>query len=465
MEWVSLLMFAAACIVLMLGYPVSLTLAGIGLLFAGIGHYFLHLNMNTLPMMSSRLYGIMTNESLLAVPTFIFMGLTLQKAKIAEDLLETMTLLFGGVRGGLAFTVVMVGALLAAATGIVGATVVTMGVLSLPLMLKRHYSPSLSTGIICASGTLGQIIPPSIVLILLGDIISTEYGKAQMDMGNFAPDPVSVSDLFAAAIVPGIGIVLLYILYLIVRAVLTPHAMPLPSKEERTQMRGEKFYLRLLFVLLPPLLLIVCVLGSILKGVATPTEAASIGALGAIILALVRYGVDKYRGQPASLHWLIEVPRETLQITAMVFMIMIGASLFSLVFRAYGGDILIEHYMMHLPGGTIGAVFLVMLVIFLLGFMLDFMEIVFVIIPIVSPVLFKMGVDPIWFAMMVAVNLQTSFLTPPFGFALFFLRRVAPPSVRTIDIYKGVLPFIGLQIVMLILMAFFPKIVHWVHLN
>lgn len=465
MEWLALVMFGVLCLVLMMGYPVALSLAGVGLIFATIGHFFLHLDVSTLQMMDNRLYGIMTNESLIAVPTFIFMGLTLQKARIAEDLLETMTLLFGGIRGGLAFTVTIVGALLAAATGIVGATVVTMGVLSLPVMIKRGYSPSLSTGIICASGTLGQIIPPSIVLILLGDVIGNEYSKAQMDMGNFAPDPVSVSDLFAAAILPGLGIVVLYLLYLIARAIFTPSALPLPTKAERTEMRGEKFYWRLLFVLLPPLALIICVLGSILLGIATPTEAASIGAFGAMIIALAHYSIDKARGKPTSLHWLVEVPRETLQITAMVFLIMIGASLFSLVFRAYGGDLLIEQYMMHLPGGVFGAMFVVMLVIFLLGFMLDFMEIVFVIIPIVAPILFKMDVDPIWFAIMVAVNLQTSFLTPPFGFALFFLRGVAPASVPTSAIYKGVLPFIGLQILMLILLAFFPQMVHWVKLG
>ncbi|SUO93488.1 Neu5Ac permease [Suttonella ornithocola] len=464
MEWMALLMFLALCVVLLMGYSVAMSLAGVALIFAGIGA-LVGANIGTLPMIISRLYGIMTNESLIAVPTFVFMGLTMQKAKIAEDLLDTMTLLFGGIRGGLAFTVTIVGALLAAATGIVGATVVTMGLLSLPVMLKRGYSPSLACGVISASGTLGQIVPPSIVLILLGDVVGNAYSEAQMSMGNFAPDTVSVNDLFAAAIVPGLGIVGLYLLYLVIRAFVTPDAMPLPSKEERTAMRGERFYLRLLFVLVPPLLLILCVLGSILLGFATPTEAASIGAFGALVLSLIRYFIDKKKGIATSLRWLIDVPRETLQISAMVFFIMMGASLFSLVFRAFNGDIYIEHLMTQIPGGVFGIMLTVMIIMFLLGFMLDYFEIVFVIVPIIAPILFKMDVDPIWFSIMVAINLQTSFLTPPFGFALFFLRGVAPQSVPTSAIYKGAIPFIFLQMLMLILLAFFPQIVHWVSLG
>ena len=461
MEWLSLVMFAALCAVLMMGYPVSLSLAGVALLFAGLGVGLDVFDMAILQAISSRMYGIMTNETLIAVPTFIFMGITLQKAKIAEDLLDTMTLLFGGIRGGLAFSVAVVGMLLAASTGIVGATVVTMGLLSLPVMLKRGYDPALSCGIICASGTLGQIIPPSIVLILLGDVIGNAYGEAQRDMGNFAPDTVSVSDLFIAAIIPGFLLVGLYILYLIVRAIITPDALPLLSKEERRMQRGEHFYLRLLFVLMPPLILVGCVLGSIMLGLATPTEAASIGAFGALLIAIARYGFDKTRGQAASLRWLIEVPRETLIVTAMVFFILMGASLFSLVFRAFGGDILIEEALMKLPGGVIGAMIVVMVVMFLLGFFLDFLEIVFVVVPIVAPILFKMDVDPIWFAIMVAMNLQTSFLTPPFGFALFFLRGVAPASVPTMAIYRGVLPFIVIQMSMLLILALVPGMVRW----
>ena len=461
MEWLSLVMFAALCVVLMMGYPVSLSLAGVALLFAGLGVGLDVFDMAILQAISSRMYGIMTNETLIAVPTFIFMGITLQKAKIAEDLLDTMTLLFGGIRGGLAFSVAVVGMLLAASTGIVGATVVTMGLLSLPVMLKRGYDPALSCGIICASGTLGQIIPPSIVLILLGDVIGNAYGEAQRDMGNFAPDTVSVSDLFIAAIIPGFLLVGLYILYLIVRAIITPDALPLLSKEERRMQRGEHFYLRLLFVLMPPLILVGCVLGSIMLGLATPTEAASIGAFGALLIAIARYGFDKTRGQAASLRWLIEVPRETLIVTAMVFFILMGASLFSLVFRAFGGDILIEEALMKLPGGVIGAMIVVMVVMFLLGFFLDFLEIVFVVVPIVAPILFKMDVDPIWFAIMVAMNLQTSFLTPPFGFALFFLRGVAPASVPTMAIYRGVLPFIVIQMSMLLILALVPGMVRW----
>lgn len=461
MEWLSLVMFGVLCIVLMLGYPVSMSLAGVALVFAGIGIGVDAFDASFLQAISSRIYGIMTNETLIAVPTFVFMGITLQKAKIAEDLLDTMTLLFGGIRGGLAFSVAVVGMLLAASTGIVGATVVTMGLLSLPVMLKRGYDPALSCGIICASGTLGQIIPPSIVLILLGDVIGNAYGEAQREIGNFAPDTVSVSDLFIAAIIPGTVLVGLYILYLIVRAIITPQALPLLSKEERAMQRGEHFYLRLMFVLLPPLLLVACVLGSIIMGLATPTEAASIGAFGALVIALVRYAIDKSRGLAVDLRWLVEVPRETLIVTAMVFFILMGASLFSLVFRAYGGDHLIETALTNLPGGVIGAMIVVMLVMFLLGFVLDFLEIVFVVVPIVAPILFKMDVDPIWFAIMVAMNLQTSFLTPPFGFALFFLRGVAPASVPTSAIYRGVIPFILIQVSMLLILALVPSMVHW----
>lgn len=462
MEWLAIVMFVALGMALLMGYPVALSLAGVALIFAGMAPLF-DVDMSVLPMITNRLFGgVMTNETLISVPTFVFMGLTLQKAKIAEDLLSMMTLLFGGMRGGLAFTVTIVGALLAAATGIVGATVVTMTLLSLPVMLKNGYDPKLSTGVICASGTLGQIIPPSIVLIVLGDVVGNAYSESQMKMGNFAPDTVSVSDLFAGAVVPGLCIVGLYLLYIFIRTLITPNDLPLPDKSERVQLRGKHFYLRLLFVLLPPLALILCVLGSILMGLATPTEAASIGAFGALVIAFVRYLVDRKNGVPSSLRWLIDVPRETLQISAMVFLIMIGASLFSLVFRAYGGDLLIEHWLSNLPGGKIGAIFVVMFVIFVLGFVLDYFEIVFIVIPIVAPILFQMDVDPVWFAIMVAINLQTSFLTPPFGFALFFLRGVAPISVKTADIYKGVIPFIALQLLMLVILAFVPQMVRWV---
>ena len=462
MEWLAIVMFVALGMALLMGYPVALSLAGVALIFAGMAPLF-DVDMSVLPMITNRLFGgVMTNETLISVPTFVFMGLTLQKAKIAEDLLSMMTLLFGGMRGGLAFTVTIVGALLAAATGIVGATVVTMTLLSLPVMLKNGYDPKLSTGVICASGTLGQIIPPSIVLIVLGDVVGNAYSESQMKMGNFAPDTVSVSDLFAGAVVPGLCIVGLYLLYIFIRTLITPNDLPLPVNSERAQLRGKHFYLRLLVVLLPPLALILCVLGSILMGLATPTEAASIGAFGALVIAFVRYLVDRKNGVPSSLRWLIDVPRETLQISAMVFLIMIGASLFSLVFRAYGGDLLIEHWLSNLPGGKIGAIFVVMFVIFVLGFVLDYFEIVFIVIPIVAPILFQMDVDPVWFAIMVAINLQTSFLTPPFGFALFFLRGVAPINVKTADIYKGVIPFIALQLLMLVILAFVPQMVRWV---
>lgn len=464
MEWIAIVMFAVLCCVLMVGYSVAMSLAGVALLFGFLGVALGAFDFSFLQAASSRIYGIMTNETMIAVPTFIFMGITMQKTKIAEDLLDTMTLLFGGVRGGLAYSVAVVGMLLAASTGIVGATVVTMGLLSLPVMLKRGYDPSLSTGVICASGTLGQIIPPSIVLILLGDVISNAYNEAQLELGNWSPQTVSVGDLFVAALVPGLILVGLYLFYIFIRSILTPDAMPLLSKEARAAERGEHFYWRLVVVLLVPLALVVCVLGSIILGIATPTEAASIGAFGALIIAFVRHLFEKIRGEVTSLRWLIDVPRETLVITAMVFFILMGASLFSLVFRAYGGDHLIEHALMSLPGGVIGAMLVVMLVMFLLGFVLDYLEIVFVIIPIVAPILFKMDVDPIWFAIMVAINLQTSFLTPPFGFALFYLRGVAPASVSTWAIYKGVMPFIAIQAFMLLLLALVPNMVHWIAL-
>lgn len=462
MAWLSIAMFGVLCAVLALGYPVALSIAGVSLAFAGLGVSLGAFDSSVLQAIPMRIYGIMTNESLIAVPTFIFMGITLQKAKIAEDLLDTMTLLFGGIRGGLAFSVVVVGALLAAATGIVGATVVTMGLLSLPVMLKRGYDPALSCGVICASGTLGQIIPPSIVLIILGDVINNTYGDAQREIGNWSAQTISVNEMFAGALVPGLMLVGLYLLYIIGRAIFTPQALPLLSKAERAAQRGQHFIWRLLLVLLPPLVLILCVLGSIFAGIATPTEAASVGAFGALLIAFVRYIVDKKRRLPGSLRWLIDVPRETLITTSMVFFILIGATLFSLVFRAYGGEHLIERVLTNIPGGKTGALLTVMGVIFLLGFVLDFMEIVFVVIPIVAPTLFKMDIDPIWFGIMVAMNLQTGFLTPPFGFALFFLRGVAPASVPTMAIYKGVAPFIILQLLMLGLLAFVPEMVHWV---
>jgi tripartite ATP-independent transporter DctM subunit len=346
--------------------------------------------------------------------------------------------------------VTIVGMLMAASTGIVGATVVTMGLLSLPTMLKRGYDPAISCGIICASGTLGQIIPPSIVLVLLGDVISTAYQQAQLEMGIFAPETISVGDLFAGALVPGVLLVLMYLIYISVTAWLRPDALPKPAKIEQHE---SGFYLHIMKSLLPPLLLILSVLGSIIGGLATPTEAAAVGAVGALFLAISN-------GQ-LTLAILQDVMRNTTQITSMVFMILIGAALFSLVFRGFEGDELIVELLSDLPGGKFGALFIVMLVMFLLGFVLDFIEITFVIVPIVGPVLLAMGLDPIWLGIMIALNLQTSFLTPPFGFALFYLRGVAPTAVTTGQIYKGVMPFIAIQLLLLGILAYFPVLATW----
>jgi len=391
----------------------------------------------------------MTNETLVAVPLFVFMGITLERARIAEELLETLSAMFGSLRGGLGISVTLVGMLLAASTGIVGATVVTMGLLSLPTMLKRGYSPEIATGTICASGTLGQIIPPSIILVMLGDVMSSAYQQSQLARGNFSPDTVSVGDLFAGALIPGLLLVLLYVIYLVVTAMLKPDSMPAHVRAE-----GENVsFGKVLRAIAPPLILIFAVLGSILGGFATPTEAAGVGAMGAMLIALQRRSLDLGR--------LREIMRGTLRISSMVFMILIGASIFSLVFRGYGGDDGVQAVLEALPGGVFGAVLVVMLVMFLLGFVLDFIEITFVVVPIVGPVLLAMGLDPVWLGIMIAINLQTSFLTPPFGFALFYLRGVAPPEVTTGQIYRGVIPFVGIQIAALIILAIFPEIATW----
>ncbi len=451
-EWLPLLLFFTVCLVLLAGYPVALSLAGTALIFALGGAAMGTFDASLLQALPNRLFGIMTNETLIAVPLFVFMGVMLERSKVAENLLDTMAALFGPLRGGLGISVVVVGMLLAASTGIVGATVVTMGLLSLPTMLKRGYSPQLAAGTICASGTLGQIIPPSIILILLGDVLSSAYQQAQLDMGIFSPETISVGDLFAGALIPGLVLVLLYAVYLLGVAVLKPAAMPALPPEDRA-LRGTALLKRLFTVLLPPLLLILAVLGSILAGIATPTEAAAVGAIGAVLLATSQ--------RQLALPMLNEVMRSTTQITAMVFLIFIGASLFSLVFRGYGGDELIEELLSDLPGGVVGAMLVVMLVMFLLGFILDFIEITFVVVPIVAPILLAMGLDPVWLGVMIAINLQTSFLTPPFGFALFYLRGVAPPELTTAQIYRGVIPFIAIQLLMLGLLAWWQALATW----
>ena len=448
-------MFLAVFVVLLTGYPVAFALSGTALGFALLGIQFDWFDPVFLDALPNRLFGIMNNETLLAVPLFVFMGVMLERAKIAENLLNSMTELFGSQRGGLGISVTLVGMLMAASTGIVGATVVTMGLISLPIMLKHDYDPAIACGTICASGTLGQIIPPSIVLVLLGEVISTAYQQAQLDMGIFAPETVSVGDLFAGAVIPGIGLVALYLIYIIITAWYKPSSMPAPKI--RVQQQGIGLYFAIAKNLLPPLLLIIAVLGSIMGGLATPTEAAAVGAFGAIILALIK--------REFNLKMLRNVMENTTQITSMVFMILIGAALFSLVFRGFSGDELIIELLSDLPGGKFGAVFVVMLVMFLLGFVLDFIEITFVIVPIVGPVLLTMGLDPIWLGIMIALNLQTSFLTPPFGFALFYLRGVAPAEITTQQIYKGVLPFIIIQLIMLALLAGFPQLATWLPKN
>ena len=448
-ELMAVLLFLSICLALMGGFPVAFTLGGMSLLFAGLGVLTGTFDGGYLTALPNRLFGIMNNQTLLAVPLFVCMGVMLEKSRVAEDLLESMSRLFGGLRGGLAISVCVVGALLAASTGIVGATVVTMGLLALPTMLRRGYDPAIATGTLAATGTLGQIIPPSIILVLLGDVMSSAYQQAQLKLGIFSPKTVSVGDLFVGALLPGLLLVVLYILYLIGVALLQPKKLPaLPQAE-----LGAIEWGRLARALLPPLLLIAAVLGSILAGYATPTEAAAVGALGALLLALGKGQLNLTR--------LREVANSTTAISAMVFMILIGASLFSLVFRGFGGEALIEDVFAQLPGGVLGAFFVVMLVIFLLGFILDFIEITFVVVPIVGPVLLAMGLDPVWLGVMIALNLQTSFLTPPFGFSLFYLRGVTPRSVPTRVMYKGVLPFIIIQLLMLVIAYQWPALITW----
>ncbi|MEY8212104.1 MAG: TRAP transporter large permease subunit, partial [Gammaproteobacteria bacterium] len=444
----SVLLFLAVIVVLLAGYPVAFTLAGTAILFAVIGLLTGNFEVGYLSALPSRLFGIMTNETLIAVPLFIFMGITLERAKIAEDLLETLSSLFGSYRGGLGLAVILVGMLLAASTGIVGATVVTMGLLSLPTMLKRGYDPAVSTGVISASGTLGQIIPPSIVLVLLGDVLSSAYQQSQLEQGIFSTKTVSVGDLFAGAVIPGVLLVGCYMLYLIVLSFAKPETMP---RGEKSTAQGFVLVKKVFLVLLPPLFLIVAVLGSIIAGVATITEAAGVGAVGALCLALLKKELSWAKTK--------EVMQGTAKLTSMVFLILIGASVFSLVFRGYEGDELVQSFLLSVPGGVTGVLIVVMLAMFLLGFVLDFIEITFVVVPIVAPAILALGVDPIWLGIMIAVNLQTSFLTPPFGFALFYLRGVAPPEVATKSIYKGVLPFVCIQLLMLLLLALFPELV------
>ena len=424
------IMFLVLFAVLLFGYPVAFTLGGVGLYFglSTFGPEFFKL----LPL---RFWGRMTNFTLMAVPLFIYMGVMLEKSGIAEELLETMGLLFGKIRGGLAISVVVVGALLAASTGIVGASVVTMGLLSLPTMLRRNYSPEMATGVIAASGTLGQIIPPSIVLVLLGTIMN-----------------VPIGDIFLGAVFPGLLLVVFYIIWILIIATIKPDLVPAMPEEELKEFRGKKLFMRVVKVLIPPFFLIIAVLGSIFAGIASPTEAAGVGALGATILTIF-YRKFNYKTLKA-------VMRSTTFLTAMVFIILLGATSFGLVFRGMNGDTFIRGLITSLPFGEWGILIIVMGIIFIAGFFLDFIEITFIHIPVLAPIMIEhYHVDPLWLAVLLALNLQTSFLTPPFGFSLFYLKGVAPPEVRTEHLYKGIIPYVVMQLLTIIVVGFFPKIV------
>ena len=424
-----------------------MTLAGVSIL-VGLAGYALDLFpiilLNVLP---NRIFGIISNETLIAVPLFIFMGIMLERSGIASELLESISKIWGEVKGGLAYSVLLVGVLMAASTGIVGATVVTMGILSLPLMLRWKYNKRISTGIICASGTLGQIIPPSIVLVLLADVFQGANEQASQISGDLAPNPVSSVDLFAGAIIPGLILVAMYAIWIFIYSLVFPNNLPKKKSSDKKDIKD------ILTTIIPPTILIITVLGSILFGIATPTESASLGALGSILIAKNKKKLDKVI--------LSDVCLQTLKINSMVFFILIGASLFSLVFRGFGGDILVENFLTEMPGSRINAFLLVMITIFILGFFLDFFQIVFVIVPIVGPSLISMGFDPVWLALMFAINLQTSFLTPPFGFALFYLRGVSKDLVKTTDIYLGVIPFIIIQLFLLFILFQFPFLITW----
>jgi tripartite ATP-independent transporter DctM subunit len=446
-EILAILMVAAVIAALMAGYPVALTLAGVSLGFAVFGHASGAMNFVILGALPQRIFGVMTNETLLAIPLFIFMGVMLERSRVAEELLETMGRLFGTLRGGLGISVVIVGTLLAAAKGVVGATTVTMGLIVLPSMLRFGYDPRLAAGTVAATATLAQIFPPATVLVLLGDQLGNAFQAAQLSKGVFAPRSVNVSDLFAGALLPGFALVALYLLYLIAAAILRPKAAPAMPADPNAP-RGFALARKLVQVLVAPVLLILAVLGSILGGVATPTEAASVGAVGAILLAAAKAG----------LHGLMmPVVEKTAQIVSMIFLILIGATLFSLVFRALGGDDMVHRALSNLPGGVNGAVLAVMLAMFLLGFVMDAFEIIFVVVPIVAPALLAMpGVDPVWLGIMMAMNLQTSYMHPPLGPTLFFLRSVAPPEITTRHIYVGIIPFVVIQLLALVVLWFAP---------
>ena len=448
-EILAIVMFVTTLGLLLFGFPVAFTLAGTALMFGFLGDALEIFNFRMLGFFPQRIFGTMINEPLVAVPLFIFMGIMLEKTKIAAGLLQSIGELFGSTKGGLGIGVVIVGMLLAASTGIVGATVVTMGMLSLPSMMKAGYDQKIATGTICAAGTLGQIIPPSIVLVLLATILQGANEEAAMLVGNLAPDPVTAIDLFAGAILPGLMLVVLFIIFIFFYARFNPLSCP-PVETSRSR---AEIYIEAAKSVIPPITLIILVLGSILFGIATPTESASVGAVGAAVIALLK-GELNFKN-------VKETALGTVKLRSCVFVILIGASMFSLVFRGFGGDEMIEHFLGNLPGGLYAALILVMIVIFLLGFFLDYIEIIFVIVPLVGPILIANGADPLWLGILISLNLQTSFLTPPFGFSLFFLRGVAPNSIQTKNMYKGVIPFIGIQILAILIVGFYPEIATW----
>ena len=442
-----LLLFLFVIFTLLLGYPVAFTLSGVSIIFALVCSTFNYFDISILYALPSRIFGILTNETLVAIPIFIFMGITLEKSKIAEKLLESMSVLFSSIKGGLGISVIIVGALLAASTGIVGATVVTMGLLSLPSMLKQNYDKKIATGTILASGTLGQIIPPSIVLILLGDVISSSYQEAQNMQGIFSQESVSVGDLFAGAIFPGFILVGFYILFILFVSYFREDLIPKNVINEKLNFK------KILLSLYAPLFLILIVLGTIILGIATPTEASSFGALGSIFLS--------YVNKKLNIQILKDILIQTSKITSMIFILLIGATIFSLVFRGLEGDVFVNEFLSDLPGDVYFKVFIVMATIFLLGFILDFIEITYVVVPVVAPVLLAMGIDPIWLGILIAINLQTSFLTPPFGFAIFYLKSVIPKEINTLEIYKGVIPFILIQVITIIIIVLYPELTTW----
>ena len=441
MEIIPVLLIALICMALLVGYPVAFTLAGTSILFALLGIIFGFFDANLFKTLPMRIFGIMNNQTLLAVPLFVFMGVVLERSGIASKMLRDMAIVFKNTNSGLSISIIIVGALLAASTGIVGATVVTMGLMSLPAMLKQGYDKDFASGLVASTGTLGQIIPPSIALVLLGDVMSNAYQRAQNNLGVFSQETVSVGDLFVGAVVPGLMIVIGYLIYTIL----------INRKKEFVVIEETKGEANILKTLLPPATLIFVVLGSIIGGIATPTEAAGVGALGALIIAAINGN--------ANLELIKITSYKAATVTTMIFSILIGASIFSLIFRGVGGDLLVDQIFEMMPGGKYTALFFILFAIFLFGFILDFIEICYVIIPLVAPPLLMMGFDPVWLGILMAINLQTSFLTPPFGFSLFYLRGVTEASIKTTDIYKGVIPFIIIQILVLLFVIVFPFII------